>query len=118
MDWNQIIKNQHVSETFMLEHIDDIDWGLVCREQKLTEGFISLLASENVELDWNAISVHQVISEQFINDHIDKLNLRHVIKFQTLSEEYLMFLKDYIARNYSSETETTDENEVSDTKNN
>jgi len=69
---------------------DNINWGAVCKHQKLSEGFIRLLISEFKDnIIWNYICINQKLSEDFIRDFKDDVCWSYICSFQDLSEEFM-----------------------------
>lgn len=59
------------SEKFLREFKDNLDWKIICKNQKLSE---PLMIEMQDVLDWELVSIYQEFSESFLNLFRDKLN--------------------------------------------
>ena len=57
----------------------------ISQYQKLSQKFIEEFADK---LDWDSISICQKLSEKFIQKHIDRVNIKEIFLHQKLSEEF------------------------------
>lgn len=73
----EISKYQKLSEDFMRNHKDILDWNIISECQKLSEKFI-LEMSDYV--NWTWISEKQKLSKNFILANKDKLNISRLIE--------------------------------------
>lgn len=92
MIWNSIEKEGNLSENFMREHKDNINWTKICRHQTLSENFI--LEMEDY-IDFHVLLIYQTFSENFIEANEHLLHWDHIARFQPLS---LSFIKKHIAK--------------------
>ena len=79
-DFNQL------SNEFVKEFADELDWGSISEYQKLSESFIEKYADR---VDWDWISAVQTLSEAFIEKYSDKVDWKTISRSQTFS--YLFF---------------------------
>ena len=70
VDWDEISKNQKLSEEFIKEFEYNIDWTVITKYQRLSEKFIKEFKDE---LDWEYICLYQVLSDEFIEEFKDKI---------------------------------------------
>ena len=77
-DWNdyKFYSNNILSEDFIREFKDKVDWSAICRYQKLSEEFIEEFQDK---LYWKHISGYQELSVEFIK------KFRHKIDWELLS---------------------------------
>ena len=77
-DWNdyKFYSNNILSEDFIREFKDKVDWSAICRYQKLSEEFIEEFQDK---LYWKHISCYQELSVEFIK------KFRHKIDWELLS---------------------------------
>src|SRR3712207_7302053 len=69
--WNEISTMGNLTEEFMDEYQNQLNWGYICQTQKLSENFIR---NHENKMVWNFVSKYQNLSEQFINDYQNQLN--------------------------------------------
>lgn len=82
MDWKEISRQKNLSEEFMKEHKDQLDWYLLCLHHKaLSE---SLIVEMEKHVNWNLISRLQTLSVPFIKSYIAYMNLFHLQKNKKL----------------------------------
>ena len=86
--------HQYLTEDFIEEHKDEIDWKSVSKYQKLSENFIERY--ENL-LNWRDISSCQKLSESFIEKYSDKVDWSLISVYQRLSNS---FIKKYKKKLY------------------
>ena len=94
MKMHDILKNYKVSEDFIKEfmgHIAAYSWGTVSGCQKLSESFIREFQDK---LDWMWISIYQKLSESFIIEFKEKIRWSYISENQILSEEFLLKHRD------------------------
>lgn len=67
-DWCRILKRKQFSEAFVRENVLNFNecWGVISKFQVLSEQFINDYADK---LDWDFILSHQKVSDKFIADH-------------------------------------------------
>lgn len=66
--WNSICEHQVLSEEFIEEFADKVDWKAVSFKQKLSKEMIHKYANK---VDWRYIVANQKLDQKFIKDHID-----------------------------------------------
>jgi len=74
----------------------DLEWEIICRNQKLS---ISFIERNKDKISWLDISAYQELNEKFIEKHLENLNIPYIMKFQKLSER---FIKKYYDLLFSS----------------
>lgn len=82
----EIITSQHLSEKFIREWKDELNWIDIQIYQRLSENFIIEFKDK---LDWLTISTNQKISEKFMEQFKDSLYWNILIKNQDMSEEFI-----------------------------
>jgi len=73
------VYDQKLSETFIANHKDDINWTEVCKTQKLSEEFMDRFA---IKLNWDYVCERQKFSLKFAEKHIE-----HMIPYIDCIEE-------------------------------
>ena len=91
VDWGWISENQKLSESFIREFQDKVDWYWVSSHQKLSESFIREFQDK---VDWGRISITQKLSEDFIREFQDRVKWYWISKFQKLSEDFIREFKN------------------------
>jgi len=61
-----------LSENFIREFQDKLDWSFICQDQRLSEEFIIEFKDK---VNWKFVSGYQKLSLKFIKDNIDKLDI-------------------------------------------
>ena len=94
-DWANIAfyANNILSEEFIREFQDKINWKHVSRCQKLSEDFIREFQDK---VNWKEISWNQKLSEDFIREFQDKVYWNNISSFQTLSENFIKEFQDKV----------------------
>ena len=83
---NLICSYQTLSEDFIRKHVDIFNktaWTSISKYQILSEAFIEEF-SENV--DWYMIFIHQKFSKTFLEKHYKRVTLEHIFKNVKISE--------------------------------
>ena len=93
VDWEWISQYQHLSEGFIREFADRVYWYWISKYKHLSEDFIREFADE---LDWVGISLYQRLSEDFIRENKCRVNWHCVSIFQHLSENFIREFKDEV----------------------
>ena len=91
--WKHISSSQELSEDFIREFQDRVDWTLISKHQKLSEEFIREFQDR---VDWEKISRYQRLSEKFIGEFKDKVDWEKISWNQKLSSQFLLEFKYYI----------------------
>jgi hypothetical protein len=92
LDWERISIHQKLSANFIREFRHKVHWPLILRHQKLSEDFIREAIAHYLPDDkmvWNCLSKHQFLSETFIKEFQDKVEWTCISQFQTLSEPFI-----------------------------
>jgi len=92
LDWGAISMYQ-ISEEFIREFQDKVNWNYISKYQKLSESFIIEFQDK---VNWVYISPNQKLSEEFIREFQDKVNWSYISKYQKLSESFIKEFKDYV----------------------
>lgn len=86
LNWFDICQYQKLSISFMIKFADYLSWKHVSEFQTLTEEFIHLFHNF---VDWENISKKQVLCEAFIKKYYKKVNWVNISKHQTLTENFI-----------------------------
>jgi hypothetical protein len=84
-----------LSEEFIREFQNEVNWEEISLYQKLNENFIREFYNK---VYWNNISSSQILSENFIEEFQDKINWYFISLYQNLSEK---FIKDFKTSKYN-----------------
>lgn len=93
LNWEYVSKRQTLSEPFMEKWADKIGWYWVSSYQILSESFIEKWADKLV---WEFICASQILSEPFIEKWAHKVNWDVISTDQELSEDFIIKHKDKI----------------------
>lgn len=86
-DWNNISMNYELSEDFIINFSEYLNWTLIYKYQHLTQ---HLIKNGNYVIDkFTYITKFQKLSEEFIIENINDLNLKLIWSNQTYSENLL-----------------------------
>jgi hypothetical protein len=99
VNWGNISIHQKLSENFIREFKDNVYWNYISEYQKLSESFIREFKND---IFWNDISQYQKLSEPFIKEFKDKVNWNYISEFQKLSESFIREFKDSVNWSYIS----------------
>jgi len=91
VDWFNISRYQKLSESFIREFADRVNWKAICQYQKLSESFIRKFADK---VNWFTLSRYQKLSELFIEDFRSKVKWNKITRYQKLSEPFIERLSD------------------------
>ena len=94
VDWICISRYPHLSEDFIRKFADRVDWYYISAYQYLSENFIREFA-DRVAWDW--IVKYQPLSEDFIREFRYKLNWSYISAYQHLSENFIREFKDEVS---------------------
>jgi len=86
-----------LSEDFIRENKNKINWFWLSSCQKLNENFIREFQNE---VYWKLISKYQILNENFISDFKDKVYWRFISVYQKLSINFLRKFQDKIDWNF------------------
>ena len=100
----EISKTPGLTEQFIDENAENLNWFLISMYQKLSEPFIEKYADK---IDWLIVSTRQKLSEEFIEKHADKVNWNRIFAYQKLSNKFIkihtkerrQYLKAKLTRN-------------------
>ncbi len=85
-----------MSENFIREFKDKVDWDFISQYQRLSENFIREF---QYYVNWNNISKYQILSENFIREFQDQVNWIFISKYQKLSSNFIKKFNLYISKN-------------------
>ena len=94
VDWTCISRYPHLSEDFIRKFADRVDWYYISAYQYLSENFIREFADK---VGWYWISRCQQLSEDFIREFKDKVNWYYISAYQHLSEDFIREFKDKVS---------------------
>jgi hypothetical protein len=97
--WNSLCAHQKLSEDFIREFKDKVDWTYISIRQNLSEDFIREFQDK---VDWDNISEFQKLSEDFIREFQNKVNWLYISEFQKLSEDFIREFQNKVNWNYIS----------------
>lgn len=86
IDWRKLSRRK-LSEDFIEEYKDKLDWGLLSSYQILSDSFIEKYKDL---ISWNYVSCSQTPSKEFLLRHKDKLSWDLVSSHQVFSPEDLL----------------------------
>lgn len=66
-----VSRKQELTEDFMTEHRDELNWRSLCRYQKMSEVF---MRTHEEYLDFEMVWNYQTLSEEFKSDYMQKAN--------------------------------------------
>ena len=92
IDWKRI-SNRNLSENFIREHKDKVNWSSVSYELNLSESFIREFQNK---LNWRSVSSASRLSESFIREFKDKVDWEKISEAQKLSESFIREFKDKV----------------------
>ena len=93
VNWCYISLCQHLSEDFIREFKDRVSWYYISTFQHLSEDFIREFQDR---VDWKGISACQRLSESFIREFADRLDWGWMSENQQLSEDFIREFKDEV----------------------
>ena len=114
VDWGWISMYQYLSEDFIKESQHFVDWSAISSYQHLSEDFIREFAHK---VDWDNISASQHLSEDFIREFKDKVNWTYISGCQRLSEEFIREFKDKVNWDFISKHQRLSEGFIREFKN-
>ena len=93
VDWYYISVYQNLSEDFIREFQDKVNWNAISEYQRLSEAFIREFQDK---VNWSSISARQKISEDFIREFQDKVDWVIISVYQKLSENFICDFQDKV----------------------
>ena len=93
VDWDCISECQRLSEDFIREFKDKVDWYWISKNQYLSEDFIREF---QYRVNWSIISEYQPLSEDFIRKFADKVDWEYISDYQHLSEDFIREFKNRV----------------------
>lgn len=94
MNW-KAISLETVTESFMKEHIEKLDWNHLIHHAQIPETVLSMLGEKNI-ITWYSISANQNLSEPFIERHKDQLDWYYLSAKRYFSKPFINKMKEYI----------------------
>lgn len=114
VDWESISFYQLLSEDFIGEFQYQVDWQLISARQSLSEDFIRKFADK---VDWYCASRYQHLSEDIIREFQDRVDWYYISINQHLSEDFIREFKDKVNWTYISEYQRLSEDFIREFKN-
>ena len=93
-DW-RFYSNNNLSEEFIKEFQNKVEWDYISIYQNLSEDFIRNEKPFISPMNWTYISEYQKLSENFIREFKNNVNWEYISKYQTLSEDFKKELFQY-----------------------
>ena len=112
-NWARLSLCESLTEDFIQEFKDKVDWICISRYSHLSEDFIRKFADR---VDWYYISAFQHLSENFIREFADRVAWDWIVKYQPLSEDFIREFKDKVNWNYISANQHLSENFIREFK--
>ena len=112
-NWERLSLCESLTEDFIQEFKDKVDWFSISRYPHLSEDFIRKFADK---VDWYYISAYQCLSEDFIREFQDRVAWDWIVKYQPLSEDFIREFKDKVNWNYISANQHLSENFIREFK--
>ena len=112
-NWARLSLCESLTEDFIQEFKDKVDWTCISRYPHLSEDFIRKFADR---VDWYYISAYQCLSENFIREFADRVAWGWIVKYQQLSEDFIREFKDKVNWNYISANQHLSENFIREFK--
>jgi hypothetical protein len=81
-----VCKYQILTEEFMREYVDHLDWYSVCKYQKMSESFIEEFRDL---VNWDMIGMYQVLSENFILSYSNRLSSSKLLRNESIDHSQL-----------------------------
>lgn len=93
-----ICDHQILSQDFMRDHKDILDWSAISRSQRLSEAFMDEMKDY---IDWTWASYKQKMTAYFIENHMDYINLYCLLKREAYIPKAIQRTQQYeIAKLY------------------
>jgi hypothetical protein len=104
--WNEISHTYDLTEEFLDEHFDKINWRIACENQQLPLSFLRKHIND-LEMPWELISRHQKITEEIANEFVDVLIWKEISMYQidlikNCSDDFLRMHKNRLDWGYIS----------------
>ena len=93
IDWDGISRFQELSTSFMEKHLDKLNWYSISKYQFLSEDFIEKYSNR---INWDNLSLNELIPEHTLFKFSDKLNWNTISKYQDLSESFIEKYQDKV----------------------
>ena len=97
-NFSKLRKMKILSEDFIVDFADDLDWFYLSEEQPLSEDFIRRFQDK---VNWHNISESQKLSEDFIREFKEKVDWYYISMYQKLSEDFMREFQDEIHWHYA-----------------
>ena len=93
-DWHTLSsRGTPLSEDFIREFQDRVNWSWISYQQILSEDFIREFQDK---VDWNEISYKQKMSKNFIVEFVDKIIFRELVINENISNDIKQFCRIFI----------------------
>jgi hypothetical protein len=93
VNWDHVSRYQKLSENFIREFKGEVSWFYISEYQKLSENFIKEFKDR---VYWDYISMFQKLSEDFIRKFKNRVEWDHISEYQNLSEDFIREFKDEV----------------------
>ncbi|MFW6024998.1 MAG: hypothetical protein ACOCRX_01520 [Candidatus Woesearchaeota archaeon] len=84
-DWRLISSNFILTDRFIREYHNYVNWEYASAFQKLSEAIIREFKDK---VDWEWICITQQLSENFIEEHINRIYWNKILIYQNLSKRF------------------------------
>lgn len=91
LDWRSVSRYAKLSEDFMIRNSHRVNWRMIARYQTLSETFIKQFANS---IDWNGVSRYQKLRPKFIWDYRNWVNWKLIFKYQDIPIQELQNMLD------------------------
>jgi len=91
--WKEISEKCRLTEDFMREFQEYLNWHYICRHQTLSEDFIKEFQHQFNIGDWSAISYRQILTEDFMREFKNKLDWEMIVRYQVLPYKFIIEMK-------------------------
>ena len=92
LDWQQI-SQMSLTENFITEFQDKVNWTCISNHLPLNEEFIIKFQDKR---DWEAASNYDILSGNFIRKFQDKLNWNSISRYQSLTSDLIREFQDKV----------------------
>lgn len=93
LDFTSLSRRENLSEAFIEEFQNEVDWDYINEYQFLSEDFIRKFKDK---INWEVISYSQKLSENFIEEFQNRVDWFEIIENQDISNEFIEKMKEKI----------------------
>lgn len=94
INWYYLTKHHKMSEKMLDKYADKLDWDLVWLRQNVSEDFIE--KHKNRISTWDHICVKRQLSPEFVRRHINEWHWKVISQESILTEDFIREFKDYL----------------------